>query len=329
MNKMILTAAVLFLSMGVATATAAGKKRDKKKDKKEVPMAVLTLPSKAMKTTADSVSYAMGVAQSNGLKNYVIQNLKVDTAYYAEFIRGLREGVLDKTPKEQAYMAGQQIASQVTEQIFPTVNSNIYKDGDSLHTLDKILFLEGFISAAGGEDSLRIPGGLQARMEYLNINGPKLKSAYTLEKYGANKKAGEDFLAANKTKDSIQTTASGLQYKVLKMGTGEKPKATDKVKVNYRGTLIDGTEFDSSYKRKEALSFYANRVIKGWTEALTMMPVGSKWMLYIPQELAYGDRETGTIPPYSTLIFEVELIGIEKAPAATNPITVTDVNSKK
>lgn len=329
MNKMILTAAVLFLSMGVTTATAAGKKRDKKKDKKEVPMAVLTLPSKAMKTTADSVSYAMGVAQSNGLKNYVIQNLKVDTAYYAEFIRGLREGVLDKTPKEQAYMAGQQIASQVTEQIFPTVNSNIYKDGDSLHTLDKILFLEGFISAAGGEDSLRIPGGLQAMMEYLNINVPKLKSAYTLEKYGANKKAGEDFLAANKTKDSIQTTASGLQYKVLKMGTGEKPKATDKVKVNYRGTLIDGTEFDSSYKRKEALSFYANRVIKGWTEALTMMPVGSKWMLYIPQELAYGDRETGTIPPYSTLIFEVELVGIEKALAATNPITVTDVNSKK
>ena len=250
MNKMILTAAVLFLSMGVATATAAGKKRDKKKDKKEVPMAVLTLPSKAMKTTADSVSYAMGVAQSNGLKNYVIQNLKVDTAYYAEFIRGLREGVLDKTPKEQAYMAGQQIASQVTEQIFPTVNSNIYKDGDSLHTLDKILFLEGFISAAGGEDSLRIPGGLQAMMEYLNINVPKLKSAYTLEKYGANKKAGEDFLAANKTKDSIQTTASGLQYKVLKMGTGEKPKATDKVKVNYRGTLIDGTEFDSSTSRR-------------------------------------------------------------------------------
>ena len=107
------------------------------------------------------------------------------------------------------------------------------------------------------------------------------------------------------------TTESGLQYKVIKEGKGEVPTATSTVKVNYKGTLIDGTEFDSSYKRNEPTTFRANQVIKGWTEALTMMPVGSKWELYIPQELAYGARETGgQIKPFSTLIFEVELLEV-------------------
>lgn len=325
MKKIAFMALALLLSVGVS-ATAAGKKRDKKKDKKEVPMTALVPASKAIKTDVDSVSYVMGVVQTNGLKNYVIQALNVDTAFYSEFIRGLREGVLDKTPKEKAYMAGQQIATQLTGQIFPAVNNNVYKDGDSLHTLDRALFLEGFIAAANS-DSLRISGSMADLTKYLESSVAALKSDYTMEKYGPNKKAGEDFLAANKTKDSVQTTASGLQYKVLVMGKGEVPKATDKVKVNYRGTLIDGTEFDSSYKRKEPLSFRANQVIKGWTEALTMMPVGSKWILYIPQELGYGERGAGTIPPYSTLIFEVELVGIEKAQAAaaSKPITITDV----
>ena len=121
------------------------------------------------------------------------------------------------------------------------------------------------------------------------------------------------FLAENKTKEGVVTTPSGLQYKIITKGTGEIPADSSKVKVNYKGTLIDGTEFDSSYKRKEPATFRANQVIKGWTEALTMMPVGSKWELYIPQELAYGARETGgQIKPFSTLIFEVELVGIEK-----------------
>ena len=132
------------------------------------------------------------------------------------------------------------------------------------------------------------------------------------KKYGANRIAGEEFLAKNAKADSIQTTASGLQYKILTKGTGEIPQATDKVTVNYEGHLIDGTEFDSSYSRKKPATFPVNQVIKGWTEALTMMPVGSKWMLYIPQELAYGDREQNKIPPFSTLIFTVELLEIVK-----------------
>ena len=138
----------------------------------------------------------------------------------------------------------------------------------------------------------------------------------------AMKKVGADFLAANATKEGVKTTASGLQYKVITQGTGAVPTATDDVKVNYEGRLIDGTVFDSSYKRGEPNTFKANQVIKGWTEALTMMPVGSKWELYIPYDLAYGERGAGNdIKPYETLVFTVELLDIvtpkkEEAPAA-------------
>lgn len=127
-----------------------------------------------------------------------------------------------------------------------------------------------------------------------------------------NKTDGEAFLAANKTKEGVKTLPSGLQYKVITEGTGPKPTATDTVVCNYRGTLINGTEFDSSYKRGEPATFPVGGVIKGWTEALEMMPVGSKWQLFIPPDLAYGERGAGAeIGPDSTLIFEVELISIK------------------
>ena len=126
-------------------------------------------------------------------------------------------------------------------------------------------------------------------------------------------KAGEDFLAENAKKDGVKTTASGLQYKVIKSGTGETPKLTDTVKVHYHGTLIDGTVFDSSVQRGEPITFSVNGVIPGWTEALQLMKVGDKWQLYIPTKLAYGEQSpTPKIPPDSALLFEVELLGIEK-----------------
>jgi FKBP-type peptidyl-prolyl cis-trans isomerase len=135
----------------------------------------------------------------------------------------------------------------------------------------------------------------------------------------ANKQAGEAFLAANKSKEGVITLPSGLEYKILKEGTGPKPTATDTVECNYRGTTIDGKEFDSSYKRGEPASFPVGGVIKGWTEALQLMPVGSKWQLFIPSTLAYGERGAGgDIPPNSTLIFEVELLSI-KQPNAKQP----------
>lgn len=135
-----------------------------------------------------------------------------------------------------------------------------------------------------------------------------------LEKFMPNKVEGEKFLEENKSKEGVQVTESGLQYKVIRKGWGKQPTAEDQVKVHYKGTLLDGTVFDSSYDRGEPAVFGVNQVIKGWTEALQLMKVGSKMQLFIPQELAYGEtmRQGSPIPPYSTLIFEVELLNIEK-----------------
>jgi FKBP-type peptidyl-prolyl cis-trans isomerase len=135
-----------------------------------------------------------------------------------------------------------------------------------------------------------------------------------------NKKEGETFLTANKAKPGVVTLPSGLQYKILQAGTGPKPTATDSVSCNYRGTLIDGTEFDSSYKRGQATTFPVSGVIKGWTEALQLMPVGSKWQLFVPASLAYGDRAASAlIGPDATLIFDVELVSIQDKSAAKTP----------
>ena len=129
---------------------------------------------------------------------------------------------------------------------------------------------------------------------------------------GEVKAAGEAFLAENAKREGVKVTESGLQYEVLEATIGQKPKATDKVRVHYEGTLIDGTVFDSSYKRGESITFGLNQVIKGWTEGLQLMSIGSKYKLYLPYQLAYGERGAGAnIPPYAALIFTVELLGIE------------------
>jgi FKBP-type peptidyl-prolyl cis-trans isomerase FklB len=148
---------------------------------------------------------------------------------------------------------------------------------------------------------------MQLQAEVRNKQQEKMKVAGEM-----NKKEGAEFLEANKTKEGVVTLPSGLQYKILTEGTGPKPAASDTVVCNYRGTLISGTEFDSSYKRGQPASFPVNGVIKGWTEALQLMPVGSKWQLFVPAELGYGDRGAGgEIGPGATLIFEVELLSIQ------------------
>ncbi|MBC7570257.1 MAG: FKBP-type peptidyl-prolyl cis-trans isomerase [Spirosoma sp.] len=140
-----------------------------------------------------------------------------------------------------------------------------------------------------------------------------VKNAESMKESAENKKIGDEFLTANKAKAGVTTTASGLQYSIEKEGTGPKPTSTDRVKVHYAGKLLDGTEFDSSVKRGQPAEFGVTQVIKGWTEALQLMPVGSKWKLYIPSDLAYGDRGAGAdIKPGSTLVFDVELLDIVK-----------------
>ena len=265
-------------------------------------------PKANLKTDIDSLSYSIGMAQTQGLKGYLPGRLDVDTAYMAEFIKGLNEGANKTSKKDIAYMAGLQIGQQISNQMMKGINQELFA-GDSTKTISKDNFMAGFIAGTLEKGGVMT---MEAAQEYTRTAMETIKAKAMEEKYADNKAAGEKFLAENKTKEGVKTTESGLQYKVITEGKGEIPADTCKVKVNYKGTLIDGTEFDSSYKRNEPATFRANQVIKGWTEALTMMPVGSKWELYIPQELAYGSRESGQIKPFSTLIFEVELVGIEK-----------------
>ncbi|MCX5839768.1 MAG: FKBP-type peptidyl-prolyl cis-trans isomerase [Deltaproteobacteria bacterium] len=144
-----------------------------------------------------------------------------------------------------------------------------------------------------------------------------------------NMKEGEAFLAENKKKEGVKTLPSGLQYKVIQAGTGKNPKATDGVVAHYRGTRIDGTEFDSSYRRNEPATFKLDKVIKGWTEALLMMKEGAKWQIFIPSNLAYGENGAGPIEPNATLIFDVELIKIHAAAAAPSQTTKPGAKSSK
>ena len=265
-------------------------------------------PKANLKTELDSLSYSIGMAQTQGLKGYLVGRMDVDTAYMAEFIKGVTEGANKTGKKETAYMAGLQIGQQISNQMMKGINHELFGE-DSVKTISKENFLAGFIAGTLEKGGVMT---MEAAQEYTRTAMETIKAKAMEEKYADNKAAGEKFLAENKAKEGVKTTESGLQYKVITEGKGEIPADTCKVKVNYKGTLIDGTEFDSSYKRNEPATFRANQVIKGWTEALTMMPVGSKWELYIPQELAYGSRESGQIKPFSTLIFEVELVGIEK-----------------
>ena len=222
-------------------------------------------PKANMKSDVDTLSYMMGVSNTQGLEEYAMGRLGIDSTHMADFVRGIEEGLKQTDAKQKAYMAGIQIGQQVSGDMFDAISSRIFS-GDSTQSLSKENFLAGFVAAV--KKQAMVP--TDSAVVYVNTKAEAIKEKALETKYAA------------------------------------------RVKVNYKGTLIDGTQFDSSYDRKEPTTFRANQVIKGWTEALTMMPVGSKWELYIPQELAYGARETGTIKPFSTLIFEVELISIEK-----------------
>lgn len=264
-------------------------------------------PKANMKSEVDTLSYMMGVSNTQGLKDYVIGRLGVDSAHMADFVKGIEQGMKETDAKQKAYMAGVQIGQQVSGDMFEAINNQIFS-GDSTQSLSKENFLAGFMAAVQEKGLV----SADSAGVYVRTKAEAIKEKALEAKYADYKKENEDFLASNKGKEGIQVTASGLQYKVIKEGKGEVPTKESRVKVHYKGTLIDGTQFDSSYDRKEPTTFRADQVIKGWTEALTMMPVGSKWELYIPQELAYGSREAGKIKPFSTLIFEVELLEIEK-----------------
>lgn len=266
-------------------------------------------PKADLKNDVDSLSYAFGVAQSQGFDNYLTQQLRIDSAQIGDVVKGLIDGAAGKDAQSQiAYVEGLKVGKMIAENWVSGITSDVYAD-DSTKSIDKDNLVAGFIAGVLNKDQKMT---MEEAQEYVQAVMEAANEKKMEAQFGSNREAGEKFLAENKTKEGVQVTPSGLQYKVIKQGKGAVPTTTDKVSVHYRGTLIDGTEFDSSYKRNKPTEFGVTQVIKGWTEALTMMPVGSKWELYIPQELAYGSRNQGQIKPFSTLIFEVELLDIVK-----------------
>lgn len=308
-------ALVVLASASFNVAYAAKKK--KKKAEETVQPVLLASPS-------DSLSYVVGMVMTNGLIPYLQQAEGVDTAYMADFIRGFNEMIKSgDDPKVKAYSAGMGIAARLKGQMLEGMKKEFT---DTPDTIVAPLVYRGFTDALQGDTTVmkadEAEAAFKAKREYN-------KAAKDEKLYGPNREAGKQFLAENAKKDSVVTLPSGLQYKVLVKGTGEIPAKSDRVQVNYEGRLIDGTVFDSSSKHgSKPATFRADQVIKGWTEALTMMPVGSKWQLFIPQELAYGERQAGQIKPYSALIFTVELVGIDKPEAKSGAKAGVDEGAK-
>ena len=297
MKKMMILALALVAGASLYTADAAKKKKVAQTEEPAVEKVVLN-------NSADSISYTAGMSATEGLVGYLLQQ-KMDTTMMADFVKGFMTCVNQgDDPKAKAYQMGMTIAQQLKERMLPGMKKELTDTPDSIV---EPIFYRGFTDALMQDTTLfKVSKAATFFKEKMESN----MKARDEKRYGANRDAGKQFLAENARKDSVITLPSGLQYKVLVKGNGKVPQMTDKVKVHYEGRLLDGTVFDSSYKRGEPSELTPKQVIKGWTEALTMMPEGSKWQLYIPYDLAYGDREAGQIKPYSLLIFDVELIEI-------------------
>lgn len=265
-------------------------------------------PKANLKSDIDSVSYVVGMAQTQGLKDYLVTRLGVDTAYMDEFVKGLNEGAnAGDDKKKAAYYAGIQIGQQISNQMVKGINHELFGN-DSTKTISLKNFMAGFISGTTGKGALM---SMDSAQLYAHSLMETIKARTMQNEFGPNKVAGEKFLAENAKKEGVKTLAGGVQYKVIKEGNGAIPTDTSIVKVQYEGKTIDGKVFDSSYKRGEPVEFRCNQVIKGWTEALVHMPAGSVWEVYIPQDKAYGARQQGEdIKPFSVLIFKIELIEV-------------------
>ena len=266
-------------------------------------------PKANLKSDIDTMSYALGMVNTEGLDQY-LQHMGVDSAYMDEFVKGLNEAANAGDDKRKAaYLIGLQIGQQISQQIVKGINYQIFGE-DSTQTISLNNFMAGFVSATLKKGSVMTmeEAQVQAREKQQSI-----KEAQMQKLYGPWKEENDAFMAKIAKKEGISKLDNGVYYEVIEEGKGEIPADTSRVKVNYEGRLINDTIFDSSLQRNEPMTFRCNQVIPGWTEALTHMPVGSKWKVYIPQDQAYGSREAGgKIKPFSTLVFEIELLSIEK-----------------
>ena len=266
-------------------------------------------PKPSLKSDVDTLSYAIGMSQSQGLMDYLANAKGVDTTYIAEFLQGVNDGAnAGDDKKKAAYFAGIEIGQQIANNMMKGLNYNLFGE-DSTQTVSLNNFMAGFVSGVTGKDSKMTVNEADSVAEVLF---QRIKAKSQEKQFGANKAEGAKFLAANAKKEGVKTLPCGVQYKVLKDGNGAMPADTSIVVVNYEGRLIDGTVFDSNKSHGgEPATFRVGQVIKGWQEALKAMPVGSEWEIYIPQELAYGANQQGNIPPFSLLIFKVELLEVK------------------
>ncbi len=290
MKKTLLLLLTLCLCMGV----------DAQKTKKKVkPQKAKTYVNTVTPVPADSASYAMGVLQAPSLMQYLQQREGVDSAYIGEALSALSANLTEEqTNRIIAFATGLKIA-KMNESMKSDLNRQLTGKADTTF-LNLNLMNQALTDAGTGKAGMLTAEqamALMERQEKFVAEGMRLE--------------GEKWLDENAQKEGVVTTASGLQYKVLTQGEGKKATADNMVEVHYEGRLLDGTIFDSSYQRGQTASFKPTQVIKGWTEALQMMPEGSTWELYIPYNLAYGERGNRNIPPYSTLIFKVQVIAVK------------------
>ncbi len=287
-------------------ASAQNRKKDKKERQKTECTGECRMAPVELKTASDSLSYAAGMAMTRGLNTYLANQFGVKESQMPDFLRGLRKGIENRKDSAfAAYVAGMIISSQVEKTMLPNMSSQF--EGTSAPINPDLLY-KGFVAALSKDTTLFRQDAAEQLFEKKQV---ELKA----QKEAATKTKNEAYLAENKKAEGVIVLPDGLQYRVISKGDGPLPKATDRVRVVYEGKTIDGKVFDATARHGvEFDTFAVNGLIKGWTEALQMMPVGSKWEIVIPQELAYGARGAGKdIAPYSTLVFTLELKGIEPA----------------
>lgn len=264
------------------------------------------IPKANIETDLDTLSYELGVANSQGVKMYIAHQLGVDTAYMDEFYKGVVAAAQAGDDKKlAAYFAGIQIGQQVGTQIYSAANSELF-GSDSTKTINLNQLIAGFIDGAKGESVIDVA---TIRKE-LTQRVDAYKDQTLSQTYGENKKKSEDFIAKKAKEAGVKKLPGGTLYKVLTEGDGPVPEPTNKVKVIYEGKTIDGTIFDSSEKNNggKPTEILLNQVVQGWQDALKVMKEGSEWELYLPYDQAYGNHDMGVIKPYSALIFKIKLV---------------------
>lgn len=284
---------ILVVALAATLSFSAFAAKKTKKNNKKVAQPVMVKP-----VSPADFSYAAGVAQSSSLAQFLVQRSGVDSAHIKDFVEGLSKEVsADEAAKLRALLASIDIKKQMP-QIVQSMNQQATGKGDTTY-VDATIFLKGLTEGLLKTNTLSADSATKIEQQQYDYYTQQLKTR------------NADFLKNYAKQKGVKSTASGLLYKVIKEGDGAMPTDTSEVEVHYEGKLVDGTVFDSSYKRGETATFAVNQVIKGWSEAVKLMKVGAEYEVCLPYEIAYGERGTRGIPPYSTLIFKIELKGIK------------------